>query len=60
MKPNAERDVSLNQPDIDSENGSSRRTFIKGLAYTAPVILTLTAKPAKAGIGSRVAIDADK
>jgi len=30
----------------------TRRQVIKAAAYVAPVILTLTAKPAKAGIGS--------
>ena len=52
MDANEMSDVSLDQSQKDSVDGSSRRTFIKGLAYTAPVILTLTAKPALAGIGS--------
>ena len=30
----------------------TRRQVIKAAAYVAPVILTLTAKPAKAGSGS--------
>jgi len=52
MDPDDMSEVTLDQSQKDSVNGSSRRTFIKGLAYTAPVIVTLTAKPALAGIGS--------
>ena len=52
MDPDDVSEVTLDQSQKDSVNGSSRRTFIKGFAYTAPVILTLTAKPGLAGIGS--------
>jgi hypothetical protein len=36
-----------------NEHQPSRRDFLKKVGYTAPVILTLTAAPAFAGIGSR-------
>lgn len=36
-----------------NEHQPSRRDFLKKVGYTAPVILTLTAAPAFAGIGSK-------
>lgn len=37
---------------IDNNHQKSRRDFLKKVGYTAPVILTLTAAPAFAAVGS--------
>jgi hypothetical protein len=38
--------------DNEQENTYPRRDFVKKVVYTAPLIVTLAVKPARASIGS--------
>lgn len=42
----------MNKKETSTETNESRRDFIKKAAYTAPVIMTLTALPTMHAVGS--------